>query len=90
MGRHRRANRQHQPADLQQTHAAQAKIDELRDIRIPSEDTEAPDLGPAWKVFPSRDRGPIVQPAQPGIIPATEIRRADARTAAAVPEAENA
>lgn len=74
----------------QQARAAQAKLDELRETRIPSEDTEAPDLGPAWKAFPSRDRDAIVQPAHPEILPASEtLRRAEARHAAPVREAEN-
>jgi hypothetical protein len=69
---------------------AQTKLDELRKTRIPSEDIEAPDLGPAWKVFPSQERAAIVQPARPDIVPASEVlRRSGARRTAAVPEAEN-
>ncbi|MGH3276411.1 MAG: hypothetical protein ACRDNZ_19045, partial [Streptosporangiaceae bacterium] len=69
---------------------AQARIDALRDLRMPSRDPEAPDLGPAWTLLPSRDRGAIVQPPRQEIAPAREIqRRADAHRAAAVPEAEN-
>jgi hypothetical protein len=71
--------------------AAQAKLDELRDTRIPSEDPEAPDLGPAWELFPIRERGAIVQPPVPDIAPASEIlRQAQNRRAAVIPEAENA
>jgi hypothetical protein len=75
----------------QNARAAQAKLDELHETRIPSEDTEAPDLGPAWTLFPGREHDAIVQPARPDIVPASEIlRRAEARRMAAVPEAENA
>ncbi|HVB41075.1 MAG TPA: hypothetical protein VNF47_00035, partial [Streptosporangiaceae bacterium] len=74
----------------QDARAAQAKLDELRDTRIPSEDTEVPDLGPAWRLFPSREHGAIVQPARPDIVPASEVlHRAEARRTAAIPEAEN-
>jgi hypothetical protein len=73
----------------EEARAAQEKIDQLRDTRIPSEDSEAPHLGPAWTLFPSRDRGAIVQAAQPEIPPASEvIRRANAHHVANVPEAE--
>jgi hypothetical protein len=71
--------------------AAQAKLDELRDTPIPSEDPEAPDLGPAWTLFPIRERSAIVQPPAPDIAPASEIlRQAQDRRAAVIPEAENA
>jgi hypothetical protein len=73
----------------EEARVAQEKLDELRDTRIPSEDSEAPFAAPAWTLFPSRDRGAIVQAAQPEIPPASEIlRRAKARHAANVPEAE--
>jgi hypothetical protein len=71
--------------------AAQAKLDELRETRIPDEDAEAPDLGPAWKIFPTREHAAIVQPGRPDIVPASEIlSRAEAWRTAATPEAENA
>ena len=70
--------------------AAQEKLDELRDIQIPSEDSGASRLGPAWTFSPTRDRGAIVQAAQPELVPATEVlRRVDARYASTVREADN-
>jgi hypothetical protein len=74
----------------EEARVAQEKLDELRDTRIPSEDSEAPHLGPAWTLFPSRDRGAIVQAAQPEIAPASEVlRRANGHHASTAPEAEN-
>jgi hypothetical protein len=59
-------------------------------MRIPGEDADAPDLGPAWVMFRSRDAA-IVQPARPDIAPAGEVlRQAEVRRAAAIAEAENA
>jgi hypothetical protein len=75
----------------QNARTAQAKLDELRNTRIPSEDTEVNDLGLAWMLFSSRERGAIVQPARPDIVPASEIlRRAKNSRPAVIPEAENA
>jgi hypothetical protein len=75
----------------QNARVAQARLDELGGMRIPSEDGEAPDLGPAWTTLLRPDRDVIVQPARPRIVPASEVlRQAKERHAAAVPEAENA
>jgi hypothetical protein len=74
----------------QKSCAAQVQLDELREMRIPGEDTVAPDMGPAWTIFPSRDRDAIVQSARPDILPAIEIqRRADARFSTAAAEAQH-
>jgi TrwC relaxase/AAA domain len=73
----------------QKARTAQARLDELRETRIPSEDNEEHDLGPAWMLFPVRDRDAIVQPARADIVPASAIlQQAQSRTAT-VPEAEN-
>jgi len=62
---------------------AQAKIDELRGTRVPGEDHEAMDLGPAWSVLARRDRAAIIQPPRPDVVPASGIlRHANERTAA--------
>jgi hypothetical protein len=75
----------------QSSRTAQAKLDELHRIRIPSEDIEAPDLGPAWKLFSGRERDAIMQPSRPDIVPASEVlRRSGTRYVMAVLEAENA
>jgi hypothetical protein len=58
-----------------QARVAQEKLDELRETRIPSEDSAARHLGLAWTLFPSRDRGAIVQAPQPEIAPATDVLR---------------
>jgi hypothetical protein len=74
----------------EEARTAQEKLDELRDIRIPSEDGKAPYLGPAWTLFPGRDCGAIVQAPQPGVSPASEVlRRANAHQSVHEPEAEN-
>jgi hypothetical protein len=75
----------------QNARAAQARLDDLSGMRIPIEDSETPDLGPAWTTLLRPDRDAIVQPARPRIVPASEVlRQAEARRTAAVPEAENA
>jgi hypothetical protein len=61
---------------------AQARIDDLRDTRVPSEDHDATDLGPAWDVLARRDRDAILQPPKPEITPASGvIQRAQERAA---------
>jgi hypothetical protein len=63
----------------EEARVAREKLDELRETRIPSEDSEAPHLGLAWTLFPGRDRGEIVQAPPPEVAPATDIlRRASA------------
>jgi conjugative relaxase-like TrwC/TraI family protein len=67
--------------------AAQARIDDLRDTRVPSEDPDEMGLGLAWDVLARRERDAILQPPRPQITPASEIiRRAHERTAAREPE----
>jgi hypothetical protein len=51
----------------------QAKIDDLQDTRVPSEDHEGADLGRAWDVLARRERDAIVQPPKPDVVPAREI-----------------
>lgn len=66
---------------------AQARIDDLRDTRVPGEDHDAMDLGPAWDVLARRDRDAILQPPKPEITPASEvIRRAQEQAAGYEPE----
>ena len=66
---------------------AQARIDDLRDTRVPSEDPDEMGLGLAWDVLARRERDAILQPPRPQITPASEIiRRAQERTAAREPE----
>jgi hypothetical protein len=61
---------------------AQAKIDDLQDTRVPSDDHEDADLGRAWDVLARRERDAIVQPPKPDVVPAREIlHRAQERTA---------
>jgi hypothetical protein len=52
---------------------AQAKIDDLQDTRVPSDDNEGADLGRAWDVLACRERDAIVQPPEPDVVPAREI-----------------
>jgi flagellar biosynthesis GTPase FlhF len=67
--------------------AAQARIDDLRDTRVPSEDPDEMGLGLAWDVLARRERDAILQPPRPEITPASKIvRRAQGRTAAREPE----
>ena len=67
--------------------AAQARIDDLRDTRVPSEDPDEMGLGLAWDVLARRERDAILQPPRPQITPTSEIiRRAHERTAAREPE----
>jgi hypothetical protein len=42
---------------------------------VPSEEHDAPDLGPAWDVLARRDRDAILQPPKPEITPASEVLR---------------
>jgi flagellar biosynthesis GTPase FlhF len=79
------------PAQLQRIRenmrTAQARIDDLRDTRVPSEDPDEMGLGLAWDVLARRDRDAILQPPRPEITSASEIvRRAQGRTAAREPE----
>jgi len=66
---------------------AQARIDDLRNTRVPSEDHDGEDLGRAWDVLGRRDRDAIVQPPMPDVVPAREILQR-ARERAAEQEAE--
>ena len=68
---------------------AQARIDDLRNTRVPSEDHEGEDLGRAWDVLARRDRDAIVQPPKPDVVPAREILQR-ARDRIAEQEAEPA
>jgi hypothetical protein len=52
---------------------AQARIDDLRNTRVPSEDHDGEDLGRAWDVLARRDRDAILQPPKPDVVPAGEI-----------------
>jgi hypothetical protein len=52
---------------------AQARIDDLRATRVPGEDHEAADLGPAWKTLARPDRGAIIQPPKPEVVPAAGL-----------------
>jgi len=45
----------------------QAEIDERRSMRIPSEDPDEIDLGPAWNVLAERRRDAVIQPPKPPI-----------------------
>jgi conjugative relaxase-like TrwC/TraI family protein len=60
----------------------QAEIDERRSMRIPSEDPDEIDLGPAWNVLAERRRDAVIQPPKPPI-PAAEavLERAAGREA---------
>ena len=60
----------------------QAEIDERRSMRIPSEDPDEMDLGPAWNVLAERRRDAVIQPPKPPI-PAAEavLERAAEREA---------
>ena len=68
---------------------AQARIDDLRNTRVPSEDHDGEDLGRAWDVLARRDRDAIVQPPKPDVVPAREIMQR-ARERVAEQEAEPA
>jgi hypothetical protein len=61
----------------------QAEIDERRSMRIPSENPDEMDLGPAWNVLAERRRDAVIQPPKPPI-PAAEA----VLERAAEPEAE--
>jgi hypothetical protein len=60
----------------------QTEIDECRSMRIPSEDPDEMDLGPAWNVLAERRRDAVIQPPKPPI-PAAEavVERAAEREA---------
>ena len=62
------------PAQLDRIHenmrTAQARIDDLRDTRVPSEDPDEMGLGLAWDVLARRERDAILQPPRPQITPA--------------------
>jgi hypothetical protein len=58
---------------LASARVAQAKIDELASLRVPAEDYEAADLGPAWNVLARRDREAIIQPPRPHLVPARAV-----------------
>jgi len=60
----------------------QAEIDERRSVRVPSEDPDEIDLGPAWNVLAERRRDAVIQPPKPPI-PAAEavLERAAEREA---------
>jgi hypothetical protein len=53
--------------------AAQAKLDELASLPEPVSDTD--DLSPelAWPAVQQRDRDAVLQPPQPGVVPAVRI-----------------
>ena len=57
---------------------AQAKIDDLQDTRVPSEDHEGADLGRAWDVLARRERDAIVQPPKPDVRPSARDSAASA------------
>jgi hypothetical protein len=61
----------------------QTEIDERHSIRIPSEDPDEIDLGPAWNILAERRRDAVIQPSKPPI-PAAEA----VLERAAEPEAE--
>lgn len=66
---------------------AQAKIDELRDVRVPDGKQDMAGLGPAWSVLARRDREAIIQPPKPEIIPSSELlKQMPDRTASQEPE----
>ena len=68
---------------------AQARIDDLRNTRVPSEDHDGEDLGRAWDVLGRRERDAIVQPPKADVVPAREILQR-ARDRVAEQEAEPA
>ena len=53
--------------------AAIAKIDEIRGLRVPSEDPEWEDEGEAWPDELRRERDAIIQPPKPEIRPAEPV-----------------
>jgi hypothetical protein len=68
---------------------AQARIDDLRNTRVPNEDHDGEDLGRAWDILARRDRDAIMQPPKPDVVPAREILQR-ARNRVAEQEAEPA
>ena len=53
--------------------AAVAKIEEVRGLRVPSEDHEWEDVGEAWPDELRRERDAIIQPPKPEIRPAEPV-----------------
>jgi len=54
---------------------AQETIDRIRTTPQFAEDDDAVYLGPAWDVLGQRERGAILQPPKPDVMPAREIAR---------------
>ncbi len=72
---------------------AQAKLGELASTPLPAAGEDGPSPGPAWPTEARRDRGAILQPPRPEVIPSSRIlehQQATARAGAghAEPEAD--
>lgn len=57
----------------EQAREMQARIDELRSMREPSEDPEEIDLGKPWAALTGRHREAVIQPPKPEIPPAQPV-----------------
>jgi len=66
--------------------SAREKLDELKSIRVPSQDPEAEDEGMAWPEREVRQREAILQPPKPEIQPAAQVM--DRAREREVPEAD--
>jgi TrwC relaxase/AAA domain len=65
----------------------QARIDELKDMRVPGEDHDLAPTETAWSTLAKREREAIVQPPKPEVKPAGEVlRQVHERVAAHEPE----
>jgi hypothetical protein len=53
--------------------SAREKLDELKSVRVPSQDPEAEDEGMAWPEREARQREAILQPPKPEIKPAARV-----------------
>jgi conjugative relaxase-like TrwC/TraI family protein len=53
--------------------SAREKLDELKSMRVPSQDPEAEDEGMAWPEREARQREAILQPPKPEIKPAAQV-----------------
>ena len=71
-------------------------IDELREMSVTGEESDAADLGLAWTTVAGRKNRTLVQPAHLDVAPASEVlrraadRRSATRLAGSSPEAESA
>jgi hypothetical protein len=58
----------------EQARAAGAEIDERLSQRVPDEDPDYEDIGPAWQDEMARERDAVIRPPQPAMDPAEEVK----------------